>query len=294
MKQVVKIPFPDFFSFQECLWFLDRSYDDCLHEVYSDSLLKLIRLQEQILLLHIWEEDSTLCVEIQNTNLEDPAPLIDYIQDWLDMSRDLRPFYKLLKADKDLAFLADKYVGFRLITIPDLFEALVWSIIGQQINLTFAYKLKRRLVENFGEYITCEEKKYYLFPSPEVLAQVQIEALRALQFSQRKSEYITGIAQLFSGGKLSHQQLAQLEDEEAMIQSLLKIRGVGEWTANYALMKSFKMMRCIPFGDAGLKKALESLKALPKSASKEEVQKVFAPFKGWEAYLVFYLWRSLS
>ena len=54
----------------------------------------------------------------------------------------------------------EQYYGLRTLGIPDLFEALSWGIIGQQINLTYAYTLKRRLVEQFGSYVEWDGRKH--------------------------------------------------------------------------------------------------------------------------------------
>lgn len=59
--------------------------------------------------------------------------------------------------------------------IPDLFEAIAWGILGQQINLTYAYTLKRRLVEKFGTSVEYEGKRFWLFPTPDVIANLTVE-----------------------------------------------------------------------------------------------------------------------
>ena len=75
--------------------------------------------------------------------------------------------------------------------IPDLFEALYWSIIGQQINLIFAYKLKRIFTEVYGTKLTFEGINYHLFSKPEIVANIKVEDLLPFQFSNRKAEYIS-------------------------------------------------------------------------------------------------------
>ena len=70
-----------------------------------------------------------------------------------------------------------KFYGLRNIGIPDLFEALCWGILGQQINLTYAYTLKRRFVETFGSSIEWEDQSYWIFPKPEDIAKLTVEDL---------------------------------------------------------------------------------------------------------------------
>ncbi|GAA5521355.1 hypothetical protein LQ318_06375 [Aliifodinibius salicampi] len=178
--------------------------------------------------------------------------------------------------------------------IPDLFEALCWCVIGQQINLTFAYRLKRRLVERYGTSITYKLQRHHFFPKPKILAQITIDELREMQFSRRKAEYIIGIVQQFAEEKLSKSFLANLPNKQQRLKSLIKIRGVGEWTANYVLMKSLKQMNCITYGDTGLQSAVFSLLNLKRKPTRKEIEDFFEPFTGWKSYLNIYLWRTLS
>ena len=94
--------------------------------------------------------------------------------------------------------MVHQFSGLRIIGIPDLLEALSWAIIGQQINLTFAYTLKHRLDEKYGTKVTFENQSYYLFPEATTIAAINPEVLRPLQFSQRKAEYLIGLAELIA------------------------------------------------------------------------------------------------
>jgi DNA-3-methyladenine glycosylase II len=287
-----KIPIPQNFSFQECLWFLDRNYDDCLHEVRPDVVRKAIFIDGKPTIIEITESDNHLVIKVligDNSEKE----IIAFVKDWFDYDRDLSSFYQLLEKDSDLKYMASEYNGLRLLAIPDLFEALCWSIIGQQINLTFAYKLKRRFTEIYGTKLTYESSDYYLFPKPEIVANIKVEDLLPLQFSNRKAEYLIEIAKQFVSGNISKEILSTKTTAEA-IRLLVSIRGIGEWTANYALMKSLKRLECVTYGDVGLYNALHNLKEFDKRPSRETLDSFFENFKDWEAYTVFYLWRSLA
>ena len=287
-----KIPIPQNFSFQECLWFLDRNYDDCLHEVRPDAVRKAIFINKIPTLIEITESDNQLIINVLVGNNSEKQ-IIEFVKDWFDYNRDLSSFYKLLKKDSELKYMTSEYKGLRLMAIPDLFEALCWSIIGQQINLTFAYKLKRRFTETYGTKLTYENSDYYLFPKPEIVEIIKVEDLLPLQFSNRKAEYLIEIAKQFVSGNISKEILSSKPTNEA-IGLLVSVRGIGEWTANYALMKSLKRLECVTYGDVGLYNALHNLKGFDKRPSRETLDLFFDNFKDWEAYTVFYLWRSLA
>lgn len=290
-RQIIEIRKPELFSFGQCLWFLDRRLDDCTHEVRNDSVRKLIRTAAGKALLEIRENGNFLQIEVlagESLDVEAEA----FVTEWFDLKRELAPFYALLQSDPDLSpLLALK--GLRVVGIPDFFEAVSWGIIGQQINLSFAYKMKRRLTEMYGEHLVFEGKKYYLFPDPEVIQHVNIYVFRSMQFSGRKAEYLTGIARLFASGALSKSAVAALGDERRMLDALTSVRGIGAWTAHYALLKGLHTMNSIPYGDTGMDTALLRLKGIPRVQNREAVKRFFEKFEGWKSYLVFYLWQSL-
>jgi len=292
----IRIPVGPLFSFRECRWFLHRNFDDCMHVVEEDQVKKALLIDGHLLLVSLSEEKEALRVQVLK-GPDTPAlrkAVTDYITDWWDLDRDLLPFYQQIAKHKQLAYMAADYKGLRLLGMPDLFEAISWAIIGQQINLSFAYKLKRRLVEKYGTHLDHEGSKHYLFPSPEALMRATPEDLRAMQFSQQKIRYLLTVAEAFFSGGISKQELIALPDFAARQQALLALKGVGIWTANYALMKSLKEPGSIPHGDAGLLNALLAHSLIKDKSDLRAIERLFAKFAGWESYLVIYLWRSLA
>ncbi|WP_353719697.1 DNA repair protein [Dyadobacter sp. 676] len=295
-QQTLLIPASPIFSFRECHWFLDRDYDDCMHTIRGESVLKAIRTPFGDILFGVSGDGEFLKTTILNGPVTPDARnfLADYVADWFDVRRDIGPFYELLRADSRVAYMAEAFRGLRLVGISDMFEAICWSIIGQQINLTFAYKLKRRMVERYGTHIGWGGEVFPVFPAPEVLAGANIEELRAMQFSQKKAEYVVGIARAFAEGKLCPELIAALPDFESRQKALTAYKGVGIWTANYVLMKTFRMPEGIPHGDVGLLNALTGHGIIGERSEKDKIEAFFNAFPGWETYLTFYLWRSLA
>ena len=76
-----------------------------------------------------------------------------YVYQWFDLKTPLNKFYALAKNDAILQDIVIKFNGLRIVKAPDLFEALCWAIIRQQINPQFAYQVKRKLVERCGHFI---------------------------------------------------------------------------------------------------------------------------------------------
>jgi DNA-3-methyladenine glycosylase II len=283
------------FSFQECLWFLNRNLDDCLHPIAGTSVSRALLIGDEIVSLTVSEKGNDLIIDTSATDTDDKVlgEIRAYVEEWFDLGRDIEPFYELLDVHPAFGYMARDFVGLRKMGVPDVFESLTWSIIGQQINLTFAYKLKRALVDRYGATVSFGKQSLVTFPGASILASVSVDDLRSLQFSRQKASYIINAAQIFASGQLSKQVLLELSIEER-IKALVSLKGVGAWTANYVLMKSLNGVNGLPPGDAGLLKALENHKLLPNRDDQEAVRKIFNEFEGWQSYLVHYLWRSLS
>jgi DNA-3-methyladenine glycosylase II len=113
-----------------------------------------------------------------------------------------------------------------------------------------------------------------------------------LQFSRQKATYTINIAKAFVDKTVSKDMLLGLPLQEGK-ELLMKIKGIGNWTANYALMKTFRHTDAFPLEDAGVHNAIRNLKKLKAKPTLEEVRRIFKKYKGWEAYATLYLWKSL-
>lgn len=284
------------FTASECLWFLNRGYDECLYRLFSGGVRRLFKSGSELLIVDIHLYDDKIILEWLNAvpSGKAVAEIAETISEWLDLETDLEVFYLAISADPRIAYMATEFSGLPLIGIPDLFEALCWAIIGQQINLSFAYKIKRRLVERFGESLVFRGEHYYLFPSPAELSTLTSLDFAHMQLSESKITYLIRVAESFRSGELSKAGLMKLNDTHSRISALVSIKGIGQWTANYALMKSLRERSCIPYRDAGLLNALLSHGIISDKTDQRSAEDFFAEFKGFEAHLVFYFWRSLS
>ncbi|MBO3697805.1 DNA-3-methyladenine glycosylase [Roseivirga sp. E12] len=295
MTTKVQVQTPALFDFDQCLFFLDRGYDECLFQLEERKVHRAITYGDELLPFTVTDEENGLVIEMSNDLPDDQVKFVkDYVREWFDLDRDIEPFYDLLTSIESLNDLKNAYEGLRLIGIPDLFEAMCWSIIGQQINLTFAFKLKRKLVEIYGKSIQWNSQTLYHFPTPESLIKLDEDVLRANQFSRGKIQYLKNVASAFLENGLDKRSIAAIPDFESRQKKLIEIKGIGVWSANYALMKTLHQPEAIPFGDTGLTQALFNHKIIEDRKDEAAIKQFFKSVKGWEAYTVFYLWRSLA
>lgn len=290
----MSLPVPREFSYEMNLQFLLRSPRELLHRVEGESVLKLVKSGEEKILFRITDGKDKLNIEFLNGTPSTAGKkyVQQYITEWFDLENDLKPFYKMAKDDKWMKDLTKRFFGYRIIGQPDLFESLVWAVLGQQINLQFAYTMKGRFVEQFGERLVWKDQSYYLFPEPKLVAELNHDILQPLQFSRQKSQYSVNIAHAFATGEMSKAALEGLSLQDAK-EKLMKIKGVGNWTANYALMKTFRYRDAFPLEDAGVHNAIKNLKKMDRKPTLDEVRRFFKKYKGWEAYATLYLWKSL-
>ncbi|WP_284705849.1 DNA-3-methyladenine glycosylase [Lysinibacillus sp. OL1_EC] len=291
------ITLPANFDMNANLGYLTREKNECLYEIENNIITKVIAIGEMQSLVQISVIDNQQMV-VQFLNGSRPIEkrerekIATYILEWFDLDNDLTPFYEMANTDPLLQIPAQKFYGLRVIGIPDLFEALCWGVLGQQINLAFAYSLKRQFVESFGDSIEWNGKKYWVFPPYERIAQLEPTDLAAIKMTVKKSEYIIGIARLMACGELSKEQLMKMNFKEAE-KSLIKIRGIGPWTANYVLMRCLRFQTAFPIDDVGLINSIKTLRNMNQKPTKEEILALSIPWKNWESYATFYLWRVL-
>ena len=269
-----------------------------MQSIENGKVTKLIRVQKEKVIVQVWEGEKVLNVqymEVDDARSESnlATDIKQYVLNWFDMGRSLAPFYELAKEDKILAPLAERYGGLRIIGIEDMFEALCWAIIGQQVNLTFAYQIKNAMVQRFGDSVNYDGESYFLFPSPSKVAKLTIEELYKIKFSRRKAEYVIGLARLFVEGKIFPKEKLKAMELADVKGHFTSIRGIGDWTADYVAMRCLKNTHALPLTDVGIHNALKACLGLDAKPPVDQVRQIFAKWKGWEAYATLYLWRSL-
>ncbi len=162
-----------------------------------------------------------------------------------------------------------------------LYEELVESIIGQQLSGKAADTIFKRFLALF---------KNSQFPKPSVLLKTDLEKLRSAGMSYSKAQYIKNIAQAFVNKELDINKLKKMSDQEIK-NELVKIKGVGNWTAEMILIFTFKREDVFSMGDAGLRRAIKNLYNLE---SEKDILKLSEKWKPKRSFACWYLWRSLE
>ena len=288
------------FAFDLALDYLRLSPSAVIERVDGDSYLRPVRLHGRGFILRVRGDGPaaapTLEVELHgpepsHADLDAAGALAVRI---FAADHDITALPAVAEADPVFGRLVERCHGLRPVLIADPFEALVWAILGQQINISFAARLKRALVDRFGGRIEADGLTLATFPTPERLAGLEHERdLLPLQFSRQKSRYTIELARAVCDGRIDLGAVARLPAEEA-IAALTALPGIGRWTAEYCLMRAFGHRDVMPAGDGGLKQVVGREYGLGRLATEAEVRAIGERWAGWRGYAAFYWWYSLQ
>jgi DNA-3-methyladenine glycosylase II len=180
-----------------------------------------------------------------------------------------RLFAELLEQDAVLAPLDQRFAGLAAVRSFDVFASLVRCISAQQINLKWAATIRRRLAESYGSRHEVDGAFVYSL-RPAEIAKADPAAIRELQFTVRKAESVIGIARAIVEGRLDPTGLAERTDAE-VIEELTALKGVGLWTAEWILARTFGRNSVVA-GDLGVRKAVGLAYFEGRMPTEEEVR----------------------
>lgn len=225
---------------------------------------------------------------IYGDSLDKKEKLLQHIHTLFQWDRDLEKIHEHF-LDTNLGQLFHALPGTPIVKDFDLYDCLMKVIIHQQLNMKFAYTLSTRFVQNFGE----EVNGVWFYPTPDKVAQIPYEALRELQFSQRKAEYVIDTSRLIVDGEIDLQALAEQSDGEVM-KRLSKIRGVGPWTVENWLLFGVGRQDLLPKADIGIQNALKHYFERDQKPSPTEITDLSQDWGPYRSYASLTLWRSIE
>jgi DNA-3-methyladenine glycosylase II len=202
---------------------------------------------------------------------------------------DLKPFYQEISSDQVLSRIVGNLYGLKNPTTTTLFEALVDSIVEQQISLKAAHSIENRLIKNFGPVTEINGSQHYAYPSPEDLALLELSELRECGLSFRKAEYIRDLSFNMVNGDLDLEFLEELEKTQDMVEELVKIRGVGRWTAEIAVIRGLGRLDAMPADDIGLRRVISNYYCEGRKINASEARNIAKGWGPWQGLAAYYL-----
>jgi DNA-3-methyladenine glycosylase II len=220
----------------------------------------------------------TVASESDMPNIE--AAATEVLRRLLGLDIDLSEFYEFAASDEHLGPLAARFRGFKPPRYATLFETLLNAVACQQVTLNLGVQLLNRLAATYGASVTADASRLYMLPQPGDLAGLEPEALRSLGFSGQKSRTMIELASAQLAGRLSLDELLAI-DNEAVVSFLRQFRGIGRWTAEYALLRGLGRLDVFPSGDSGARNSLKRWLGLDDSLDYAGVSRAV---DRWRAY----------
>ena len=187
----------------------------------------------------------------------------------------------LKKKDKILKEIINKYKSEKLHSNKNAFLTLAKSITGQQISVKAANSIWLQL-----------EKKIKKIDPANIL-KTKINEIKKCGFSKQKANYIFNLANFFKKNKNIENKWEKVEDEE-VIDDLIKIKGIGRWTAEMFLIFYLLRPNIFPSADIGLLRSISINYDLKYPLKESEIKKFKKKWVPWSTVATWYLWRSLD
>ncbi|MDP6618358.1 MAG: hypothetical protein QGG90_02850 [Nitrospinota bacterium] len=213
----------------------------------------------------------------------------------LAVDDDLEAFGRVAAKDPVLRPVVRKFRGLRLARVPTLFEALVTAVTAQQVNLAFAGTVRARAVRAYGKKLVVDGAAHYAFPSPAAMVRATETRFRKMKFSGAKARTLIGLAGAFAFGEMDG--VVRLPTPEA-VERLTRLKGIGRWTAETALLRGAGRLDAFPAEDLGVRKIIAEFygggiaSARSPKAQGDAARKVAERWGRFAPYAMTYLFHA--
>jgi DNA-3-methyladenine glycosylase II len=303
LKQIKPAPLsftldlPKNYRAQEILSFHARDPEQLAERITETSISKAIIINNHQALINVELLPHEAKCTFQTDDLDASlAPAQQIINGILGLTIAVESFERKMKLDALLGGLVLRQKGLRIPQAATPFEALTWAIIGQQINLRFAIQLRHTFIKLAGAK---HSNGLYCYPDAALVCRLTVEQLTANKFSRAKAETLLRVANLVMEGALPLDTWLDtwpqsLLDIDAMHNALLNVKGIGPWTAHYALMRGFGVADCSLHGDVAVRKALAKTRGVDATAPTiNEAEAILAAYAPYRSLVAAHLWASL-
>lgn len=207
----------------------------------------------------------------------------------LSADLDLCPFYS--KVNSTISKLVMKLYGLKPPRTRTLFEALVLAIIEQQIGLNVAITFQNRLVKRYGvpvQYKGEKDMTFFTFPTPESLSEAKLDDLRSFGLSRNKAIFLTELSKKVVSGELDLESMRSIKTNKVR-EVLMSIKGIGPWTADYALIRGLGRVELAPYDDLGIRDAIGLYYKNGERVTSSEAETILSEFGEYAGLAAYYL-----
>jgi len=190
----------------------------------------------------------------------------------------------LSHADKRMEKLIDKFGPPNFNLMNNYYESLVRSIVYQQLSGKAASIIYERFLDLFV---------FDIYPEPKNVLAVSIETLRSSGLSYQKANYIRDLSEKWQDGTMNLTDIDSMTDEE-ISSELIKVKGIGQWTADMFLMFTLGRPDVFPFGDLGIQKGVMILTNMNRLPTQKEMERKTKKWQPYRTVAAWYLWKLVD
>ena len=190
----------------------------------------------------------------------------------------------LSHADKRMEKLIDKFGPPNFNLMNNYYESLIRSIVYQQLSGKAASIIYERFLDLFV---------FDIYPEPKDILAVSIETLRSSGLSYQKVNYIRDLSEKWQEGTMNLKDIDSMTDEE-ISSELIKVKGIGQWTADMFLMFTLGRPDVFPFGDLGIQKGVMILTNMNRLPTQKEMERKTKKWQPYRTVAAWYLWKLVD
>ena len=212
--------------------------------------------------------------------------VVERITFFLSLKDDLQPFYRLGRADPDFAPIIEHLYGYHQVKFLTPFENACWAVLTQRNPMKIAQQTKQALVEKYGSSLEVSGSVYWAFPEPMQIAVVDESELLKMIRNDRRTEYLVAAARAFSE---ADEEFLKTASDEAVEAWLRNIKGIGEWSATFIMVRGLGRMERVPLTEARLFEAASKVYGHGEELSRDDLKRLADKYGLWQGYWAHYI-----
>jgi DNA-3-methyladenine glycosylase II len=212
--------------------------------------------------------------------------VVERITFFLSLKDDLQPFYRLGRADPDFAPIIEHLYGYHQVKFLTPFENACWAVLTQRNPMKIAQQTKQALVEKYGSSLEVSGSVYWAFPEPMQIAVVDESELLKLIRNDRRTEYLVAVARAFSE---ADEEFLKTASDEAVEAWLRNIKGIGEWSATFIMVRGLGRMERVPLTEARLFEAASRVYGHGEELNRDDLMRLADKYGPWQGYWAHYI-----
>ena len=287
----VQLPYRSPFAFSALLQFFAGRAIPGVELVHDGRYLRTVTVDGVASVIDLREGKGHVLLTVHGAGTRSLLPIVQRVRGIFDLDASPGDVSRVLSRDGDLSALLNSQPGIRVPGVWDGFELTIRAILGQQISVAAATTLSGRLAKRYGETLNVvvpgipeDLGPHTIFPRAEKLLRARLGDLGIIR---SRADTIRRVSKAVVEGRISFDPS---QDTTEFCRSIVTIKGIGEWTAQYIAMRALKDPDAFPHSDLGLLRAFD---APDRERLKPAELKLRAEaWRPWRAYAALLLWGS--